>query len=35
MGILDAVLRGGNTQLLSQLAREFGIDESAVQSVIS
>jgi len=35
MGILDAVLGGGNTQLVSQLARKFGIDESAVQSVVS
>lgn len=35
MGILDAVLGAGNTQLVSQLARNFGLDESAVQSVVS
>jgi len=35
MGILDAVLGAGNTQMVSQLARNFGIEESAVQSVVS
>ncbi len=35
MGILDAVLGGNNTQLVSQLARSVGIDESAVQSVVT
>lgn len=34
MGILDTVL-GGNTQIVSQLARNFGVDESAVQNVVS
>jgi hypothetical protein len=35
MGILDSILGGGNTQLISQLSRSIGIDESTVQSVVN
>jgi len=35
VGILDAILGSGNTQLVSQLANQFGIDESAIKSVVS
>ncbi len=34
MGILDAILSGGNAQIVSQLARSVGIDESDVTNVI-
>ncbi len=35
MGILDSILGGGNSQMISQLARTVGIDESTVQSVVN
>ncbi len=35
MGILDVVLGAGNTQLVTQLANKFGIDESDIQGVLS
>lgn len=35
MGILDAILGGQNTQLISQLARNSGIDETDIKNVVN
>lgn len=35
MGILDAVLGGQNTQLISQLAKSVGLDETDIQKAVN